>query len=66
MSVNSLINEWKTEESIAHIHGWDFSHIAGRYLRHHRLALRNGVLNVPFIVPFILYDIPKPNREGYL
>ena len=25
------INEWKTEEFIAHIHGWDFSHIAGRY-----------------------------------
>ena len=25
------INEWKTEECIAHIHGWDFSHIAGRY-----------------------------------
>ena len=25
------INEWKSEERIAHIHGWDFSHIAGRY-----------------------------------
>ena len=25
------INEWKTEECIAHIHGWDFSHIVGRY-----------------------------------
>ena len=25
------IKAWKTEESIAHIHGWDFSHIAGRY-----------------------------------
>ena len=22
---------WKAEEKIAHIHGWDFSHIAGRY-----------------------------------
>ena len=22
---------WKAEEEIAHIHGWDFSHIAGRY-----------------------------------
>ena len=22
---------WKKEESIAHIHGWDFSHINGRY-----------------------------------
>lgn len=25
------IAAWKAEESIAHIHGWDFSHIAGRY-----------------------------------
>ncbi len=22
---------WQSEESIAHIHGWDFSHIHGRY-----------------------------------
>lgn len=22
---------WKNEEKIAHIHGWDFSHIHGRY-----------------------------------
>ena len=26
-----LINAWKQEEDAAHIHGWDFSHIAGRY-----------------------------------
>jgi len=26
-----LIQLWKNEESIAHIHGWDFSHIYGRY-----------------------------------
>ena len=26
-----LIEEWKVEERAAHIHGWDFSHIAGRY-----------------------------------
>ena len=22
---------WKREEDLAHIHGWDFSHIEGRY-----------------------------------
>ena len=22
---------WKAEEAVAHIHGWDFSHIEGRY-----------------------------------
>ena len=31
MNKNELINQWKAEESIAHIHGWDFSHIDGRY-----------------------------------
>ena len=31
MNTNKLIERWKTEESIADIHGWDFSHIAGRY-----------------------------------
>ena len=25
------IRRWKAEEEIAHIHGWDFSHIHGRY-----------------------------------
>ena len=31
MNQNDLISAWKVEEEIAHIHGWDFSHIAGRY-----------------------------------
>lgn len=26
-----LTDSWKAEEELAHIHGWDFSHIAGRY-----------------------------------
>ena len=26
-----LLRQWKEEESVAHIHGWDFSHIEGRY-----------------------------------
>ena len=26
-----LRNIWKQEEEAAHIHGWDFSHIYGRY-----------------------------------
>ena len=29
--MRDLIKTWKTEESLAHIHGWDFSHIEGRY-----------------------------------
>ena len=31
MNQNELISVWKAEEDIAHIHGWDFSHIDGRY-----------------------------------
>ena len=31
MKNNELIRSWKEEEKIAHIHGWDFSHIRGRY-----------------------------------
>ena len=31
MNQNELLSAWKVEEAIAHIHGWDFSHIEGRY-----------------------------------
>ncbi len=31
MNTEELANSWKAEERIAHIHGWDFSHIRGRY-----------------------------------
>ena len=29
--MKDLIKRWKAEEEIAHIHGWDFSHIEGRF-----------------------------------
>ena len=31
MAETSLYSVWKEEERIAYIHGWDFSHITGRY-----------------------------------
>ncbi len=31
MDQAQLLSHWKAEEAIAHIHGWDFSHIEGRY-----------------------------------
>lgn len=31
MNETELRSSWKQEENAAHIHGWDFSHIAGRY-----------------------------------
>lgn len=30
--MKDLIKAWKAEEEIAHIHGWDFSHITGRHI----------------------------------
>lgn len=31
MNPDQLKEAWKKEEDMAHIHGWDFSHIHGRY-----------------------------------
>ena len=31
MNTDELVSCWKAEERIAHIHGWDFFHIEGRY-----------------------------------
>ena len=31
MNTEQLKEIWKQEEAVAHIHGWDFSHIHGRY-----------------------------------
>lgn len=31
MKKNDLLTQWLAEEQAAHIHGWDFSHIHGRY-----------------------------------
>ena len=31
MNRDDLVSVWKAEEEIAYIHGWDFSHINGRY-----------------------------------
>ncbi|MDE6760223.1 MAG: class I SAM-dependent methyltransferase [Lachnospiraceae bacterium] len=37
MNKESLSKLWLHEETIAHIHGWDFSHIEGRYEAEHDL-----------------------------
>ncbi len=37
MSEESWKRIWKQEEELAHIHGWDFSHIQGRYESEHDL-----------------------------
>lgn len=37
MNEEALRKQWEQEENIAHIHGWDFSHIRGRYEEEHDL-----------------------------
>lgn len=37
MNMEQYIEHWKQEEAIAHIHGWDFSHIEGRYMEEESL-----------------------------
>lgn len=44
MNVDHLRTIWKQEESIAHIHGWDFSHIRGRYEEENDLPWDYGEL----------------------
>ena len=31
MNREKLLKQWSQEEEEAHIHGWDFSHIRGKY-----------------------------------
>lgn len=31
MQISALKEKWKAEEAVAHIHGWNFSHLDGRY-----------------------------------
>lgn len=37
MNAEQLAAMWKQEEEVAHIHGWDFSHIHGRYMEEDQL-----------------------------
>lgn len=37
MDKKALLESWLHEEEIAHIHGWDFSHINGKYEEEHDL-----------------------------
>ena len=44
MKQNDLLTQWLTEEQAAHIHGWDFSHIRGRYQEEDNLPWDYGRL----------------------
>lgn len=54
MNEAELISAWKHEESIAHIHGWDFSHLAGRYTEE---------TDLPWDYQGIILDSLKPDMK---
>ena len=37
MNKEQLLNEWLKEEKVAHINGWDFSHLQDRYVEEDQL-----------------------------
>ena len=54
MNKHELINIWKKEEHAAHIHGWDFSHIEGRYTEE---------TDLPWDYRHIIRDYLKPEMK---
>ena len=54
MNETERISTWKKEESVAHIHGWDFSHIAGRYTEE---------TDLPWDYQRIILDYLKPEMK---
>ena len=42
---------WKQEESIAHIHGWDFSHIEGKYMEEDDLPWNYKAIIEKYLTP---------------
>ena len=54
MKESERINIWKKEESAAHIHGWDFSHIEGKYTEE---------TDLPWNYQRIILDYLKPEMK---
>ena len=54
MNKHELISIWKKEERAAHIHGWDFSHIAGRYTEE---------TDLPWDYRHIIWDYLNPEMK---
>ena len=51
MNEKNLIAFWRSEEAVAHIHGWDFSHIAGRYTEERDLPWDYAALVQQYLEP---------------
>lgn len=67
MHINERIALWKAEESIAHIHGWDFSHIDGRYTEQNDLPWNYRETILQYLTPNMkLLDIDTGGGEFLL
>ena len=67
MNANELIKNWKAEEEIAHIHGWDFSHIDGRYTEQDDLSWDYRAVIEEYLTPDMkIMDIDTGGGEFLL
>lgn len=67
MNTKELIKSWKAEEEIAHIHGWDFSHIDGRYTEQDDLPWDYRTVIGEYLLPEMkLLDIDTGGGEFLL
>lgn len=67
MNRDELLNKWLEEEKAAHIYGWDFSHIRGRYEEENDLPWDYGQVVKEFLTPDMkLLDIDTGGAEFLL
>lgn len=67
MNTEDRINSWKAEESIAHIHGWDFSHLRGRYTEEKDLPWHYREIVLRYLQPQMrLLDVDTGGGEFLL
>ena len=67
MDICSLKRLWKAEEEIAHIHGWDFSHIEGRWAEEGELPWKYGDVVREYLGPEMkILDIDTGGGEFLL
>ena len=67
MKQTELIAQWREEERIAHIHGWDFSHIAGRYTEEKDLPWDYRSIILQYLMPeMLILDIDTGGGEFFL
>lgn len=67
MNKEQLLKEWLEEEKAAHIHGWDFTHIYGKYEEENDLPWDYGKIIRRYLSPEMkLLDIDTGGGEFLL